>query len=133
MTNGSVTTETGVPVVSLERGKPDQLVMWDAWHTRHTADDRSSLHEECREALLRALPPPDHSGPVLELGCGQGFDAIPIGKAGYTVIAVDFSATALSIALQRLAACGDLEVSYQLRDISLPLPYPERAFSGIFS
>jgi SAM-dependent methyltransferase len=122
-----------VQVVSPEEDVADQLVMWDAWHTRHTADDRATLHEECREALLHALPPPDRSGPVLELGCGQGFDAIPIGQAGYNVFALDFSATALSIARRRLATCCDLRVNYLLRDISRPLPYPDRAFFGIFS
>lgn len=113
---------------------PDQRVMWDAWHTRHVADDHSTLHEECRRGLLRGLPAPASSGPVLELGCGQGFDAMLIAEAGYRVEALDFSDNALSIARGRLAAHdGGLRIRFLCRDISRPLPYPNQTFSGIFS
>jgi len=130
----SILIATGVHVIKPENGMEDQLAMWDAWHTRHVADDRSALHEECRKGLLHALPPSAASGPVLELGCGQGFDAMLIAQAGYRVEALDFSSNALSTARQRLAACvHGLRVRFLLRDISAPLPYPDQSFSGIFS
>ena len=110
-----------------------QLALWDGWHSRHVAVDDSQLHVACREALLDALQPPADSGPILELGCGQGFDATAIAKAGYSVEALDFSSVALTLARRKLAMCNGLPINYVQRDISLPLPYPDSTFSGIFS
>jgi SAM-dependent methyltransferase len=115
---------------------PDQQSMWDAWHARHEAVDDADLHSACREGLIAALPPPGRSGAVLELGCGQGFDAIAIAEHGYDVVAMDFSAVGLAAAqlnLSKLDIPGNVRVNFMRHDIALPLPYPDSAFSGVYS
>ncbi len=107
--------------------------MWNSWHLRHIALDDSPVHLACREDLLRHLPRPGDSGPVLELGSGQGFDAVAIARAGYRVEALDFSPVALEIARKEVAGHSDLQVHYLGRDISLSLPYRAASFSGIYS
>ena len=120
-------------MTDVEKRGSDQLAMWDGWHSQNVAADGSQLHFACRGALLDALPSLADSGPILELGCGQGFDATAIAKAGYSVEALDFSNVALEIARRRLAMCDGLPINYVQRDISLPLPYSDSTFSGIFS
>ncbi len=111
----------------------NQAQMWNSWHLRHIALDDSPVHLACREDLLRHLPRPGDSGPVLELGSGQGFDAVAIARAGYRVEALDFSPVALEIARKEVAGHSDLQVHYLGRDISLSLPYRAASFSGIYS
>jgi Methyltransferase domain len=113
--------------------EPGQLPLWNRWHSRHVAVDDSALHLTCRQDLLSGLPSPPCSGPILELGTGQGFDAMAISEAGYEVEALDFSNVALKIARDRLAGHDGLQINYLQFDISQPLPYLSATFSGIFS
>lgn len=120
-------------MADLEQRGSDQRSMWDGWHTRHVAVDDTALHIACRQDLLNALPQPSHCGPILELGSGQGFDAMAIAAAGYTVEALEFSSVAVGISRRNLAARDELHINYLCRDIAQPLPYPRETFSGIFS
>jgi len=114
-------------------GDRGQLAMWEAWHGRHVALDDSPLHTACRTELIGALPPPDVSGPILELGSGQGYDAIAIAENGYQVEALEFSEAAITIARRNLSCHHGLHVSFARRNISFPLPYADSYFSGIYS
>ena len=120
-------------MTNVDERRFDQAEMWNRWHFRHIAVDESSLHLACREDLLRHLPAPSDSGPVLELGSGQGFDALSIGRAGYKVEALDFSSVAVEMAVRQLADYSELRVRYFCRNISLPLPYEDETFTGIYS
>jgi 2-polyprenyl-3-methyl-5-hydroxy-6-metoxy-1,4-benzoquinol methylase len=45
-------------------------------------------------------------GTVLDLGCGQGRDAIPIAKMGYNVIAVDYSKVGINQLKKKALSAG---------------------------
>lgn len=111
----------------------DQRNMWNSWHVRHDAKDDMQLHMRCRSEFLGVLPKPDSAGRILELGCGQGYDSTVFAEAGYSVEALDFSDVAIDIARKKLAASPPLGINYVCRDISLPLPYDDSTFSGVYS
>ncbi len=52
-------------------------------------------HDELQEIIMSVASPPGHA---LDLGCGDGRDAIFLAKKGFDVTAVDFSPTAIKIA-----------------------------------
>jgi SAM-dependent methyltransferase len=60
-------------------------------------------------------------GTALELGCGQGADAIWLAAQGWTVTAADISATALATAAQHAAEAG-VEVAWERHDLAVSQP-----------
>lgn len=79
----------------LAQSAPDQREFWDRWHEDHdhASDDRHA--EEMRGEFLSELGEVP-SARVLEVGCGQGRDAMFFGRAGLNVVALDHSSVALS-------------------------------------
>ena len=71
--------------------------------------------------------------PILELGCGTGRVAIPVARAGATVVGIDRSASMLARGLRRVARAR-LSPSVKLirGDIS-QLPFPDRAFGLVMA
>lgn len=62
-------------------------------------------------------------GTALDLGCGQGGDAIWLATNGWGVTAVDVSATALTLAAGHAAAAGVSEaIDWQRHDLALSFP-----------
>lgn len=55
---------------------------------------------------LRRFVEPLEPGHALELGCGKGDDAVWLAKAGWTVVAVDISSTALDYAAANAETSG---------------------------
>jgi len=55
-----------------------------------------------------------HKGKALVIGCGLGDDAIALEKAGYDVVAIDISQTALDLAKERFK---DSNVQFKKQDI----------------
>lgn len=60
-------------------------------------------------------------GRALDLGCGEGGDALWLAERGWTVTAVDISATAVERARAEATRRG-LDVDWQQRDLSESLP-----------
>ena len=60
-------------------------------------------HEELQEAILAVVNPP---GRALDLGCGDGRDAIFLARNGFDVTAMDFSSTAIKLARKRVQEAG---------------------------
>lgn len=68
---------------------------------------------------------------VLELGCGDGRDALHLAQSGHRVIACDFSDTALS---QFAEAATRLRVEQRHLDIAdLPYPFAGGAFAAVYA
>lgn len=66
-------------------------------------------------------------GTALDLGCGQGDDAVWLALRGWRVTAVDVSATALALGADRAAAAGVTEaIEWEPHDLAVSFP------SGIF-
>lgn len=72
-------------------------------------------------------------GPILELGCGTGRVAIPLAKAGASVIGIDRSASMLSRGRQRVRRAR-VQSSVQLvRGDIRHLPFPDKSFSLVMA
>ncbi len=71
-------------------------------------------HEELQKIILSVSGPP---GTVLELGCGDGRDAIFLAKNGFDVTAMDFSPTAIKMAKKNVEEAG-LDVKFIQDDLT---------------
>lgn len=72
-------------------------------------------------------------GPVLELGCGTGRIALPLGRAGVPLVGIDRSEPMLTRARRRLARTRrGLPVRLVRGDIRA-LPFPDEAFSMVLA
>ena len=77
-------------------------------------------------AVLTEIVAPLAAGAALDLGCGQGDDAVWMATQGWTVTAVDISATALERAAARAAECGVADrVSVEQHDLTQTFPAGE--------
>lgn len=62
-------------------------------------------------------------GRALDLGCGEGADAVWLAAQGWAVTGVDISATALAAAAEHAAEAGVADaITWQRRDLSDGLP-----------
>ncbi len=78
-------------------------------------------------AQLAAAAPRLGGTTALDLGCGEGADAIWLAEQGWKVVAVDISGTALSRARAAATARGVVEhIDFQQHE--LPGSFPEGAF-----
>jgi SAM-dependent methyltransferase len=62
-------------------------------------------------------------GRALDLGCGNGRNALWLARAGWQVTAVDFSAVALAAGAEQ-ARAGELEIAWLRRDVTEYVPEP---------
>jgi SAM-dependent methyltransferase len=60
-------------------------------------------------------------GTALDLGCGQGGDAIWLAAQGWTVTATDISQTALDVAAQHAVEAG-VKVTWERHDLAVSQP-----------
>jgi ubiquinone/menaquinone biosynthesis C-methylase UbiE len=67
---------------------------------------------------------------VLDLGCGAGRHSILLGKAGFQVVALDISETALTILEGRLKTASIDNVTLVRHDM-LELPFIDNYFDGV--
>lgn len=91
------------------------------WETRYAEKPRIwSGRPNARLAEIAATLPGSHA---LDLGCGEGGDAMWLAEHGWQVVAVDVSTTALARAAEDAAARGVLErIDFQQHDLTQTLP-----------
>ncbi|MEU8173224.1 methyltransferase domain-containing protein [Microbispora hainanensis] len=118
-------------MVAAMMSAPNQRPLWDAWHEPSHSPDAEPVHREFIDAFLAELPP--DADPLLELGCGQGHDALYVAGRGHCVYALDFSPVAIEQATRNLRAYPGLDVDLLQHDIAEALPFADGAFGGIFS
>jgi SAM-dependent methyltransferase len=75
----------------------------------------------------------DHSGPILELGCGTGRIAIPILKGGGTLVGVDRSDAMLARARRRATRAGVLRRAAFVRADIRDLPFRANRFELVMA
>lgn len=71
---------------------------------------------------------------VLELGAGHGRDTLHLAGEGFTVVALDYSATGLAVV--KLAAAGaglGSAVDLVEYDVRQPLPFPDESFDAAYA
>jgi SAM-dependent methyltransferase len=73
------------------------------------------------------------SGPVLELGCGTGRIALPLGRAGVELVGVDRSAPMLARARRRVARAGLNGHIRLIRGDIRHLPFAAATFSAVLA
>lgn len=74
-------------------------------------------------AQLAAVAPQLGGARALDLGCGEGADAIWLAEQGWTVVAVDVSSTALSRARTAAAARGVADhIDFQQHELTRSFP-----------
>ena len=72
-------------------------------------------------------------GPVLELGCGTGRIATPLGRAGVKLVGIDRSASMLAIARRRVARARLKRQVGLVRGDIRATPFPDSAFSTVLA
>lgn len=94
----------------------------DAWWESFYAEGQSRWSGRPNASLVDeagALPP----GRALDVGCGQGGDAIWLAQRGWTVTGVDVSGTALATAAEHAEAAGvATAITWERRDAGASLP-----------
>lgn len=94
---------------------------------RGTSTRQGSPHDLADE-LNKDLAP---RSTVLELGCGEGRDAISLAESGHHVVACDFSGTALG---QFAADAERLHVEQRRLDLAaLPYPFADGSFDAVYA
>ena len=90
-----------------------------AWDERYLESDRiwSGNPNVVLVAEVSDLPP----GRALDLGCGEGADAVWLARRGWRVTAADISGVALKRAAQHAAEAG-VEVDWQRHDLEKTFP-----------
>ena len=67
---------------------PDQRIFWDWWHERHTVASHTDHSQAALKDFVEAISEQSNKQ-VLEVGCGQGREAINLANTGFTVSAFD--------------------------------------------
>ena len=98
---------------------------WDARYTERDGAMWSGRPNGRLVAELRDLAP----GRALDVGCGEGGDAIWLAARGWTVTAIDISEVALSRARQAAELAG-AAVEWVCGD-ALQAPFPARSFDVV--
>jgi SAM-dependent methyltransferase len=108
---------------------PDFTVQFsqDFWDDRYRSADELWSGQPNPQLVAQAasLMP----GDALDVGCGEGADAIWLAQRGWTVTGVDISAVALERAAGHSAACGDeiaRRIAWRQADLLSWDPGPER-------
>jgi thioredoxin reductase/2-polyprenyl-3-methyl-5-hydroxy-6-metoxy-1,4-benzoquinol methylase len=91
--------------VEMHRRQTRSLVSAEAWEERYRSRPTiwSGRPNPTLVAEAAGLPP----GRALDVGCGEGADAIWLADQGWQVTGVDFSRTALERAVEHAAAAGE--------------------------
>lgn len=100
-------------------GPLDRRAMWDE---RHAARDPIEAHDP--DPTLVDVASGLAPGRALDLGTGDGRNALWLAGLGWRVTAADFSAVALARAADRAAAAG-LAVDWRLEDLLAWGPEPD--------
>ncbi len=113
------------------RNSGDENLLHDELHGGSQAEEFWEGHYRRRERVWSGRANPVlvdvagslQAGTALDLGCGEGGDAIWLAGRGWRVTAVDVSATALSRASAQAATAGvEARIDFQRHDLAKTFP-----------
>jgi chemotaxis protein methyltransferase CheR len=94
------------------------------WEERYRQKDR--IWSGRVNPVMAAIVEPLKSGRALDLGCGEGGDAVWLARQGWLVTGVDISATALERAVGHVAEAGLADrVTFERHDLAYGFPEGE--------
>ena len=96
----------------------DQKQHWNELHKNGQVNRNSDKPTTSAIELLGIIPA---SSKILELGCGMGRDSAALAKAGYTVLATDFSDAAVANTIESFGSIPGL--TFQTLDIGKPFTH----------
>jgi SAM-dependent methyltransferase len=106
----------------------EALHFWEGKHRKYATQDWNERHNSLAGIAVEMLPADSR---VLELGCGQGQDAVYIAEHGHYVLATDFSPYALS---HFPAAADAVAVErMQLDAAATPYPLSSQSFDAVYA
>lgn len=91
----------------------------DAWDARYAAaaEQAGTVWSAGPNATVAAILADAEPGTAVDLGCGEGRNAVWLAARGWTVTAVDFSAVGLESGRRRAAAVG-VDVDWVRADVT---------------
>ena len=102
---------------------------WDEALKRYATKDWANKPTLFAEQIQQYFP---SNGKLLELGSGQGQDALYFAKQGYDVTATDLVDTGLK-ECELKARSQDISLNFQLVDIGQALPFEDESFDIVYS
>ncbi len=102
---------------------------WNQKHEKYAISDWIVKPTIFLNQVIKYFP---YKGKVLELGCGQGADAIFLASKGYSVEANDFSQTAIDYAIKQTPGSLRNLINYYVFDLNNKL-YFENKFDVVYS
>jgi len=116
ITNSTGSTDSGSAREPSERGEAEQF-----WEQHYRGRDQ--VFSGNANPLLVEVAGPLPAGSALDLGCGEGGDAIWLARHGWQVTAVDVAATALARAAQHAEAAGVAQrIDFHQHDLTRSQP-----------
>lgn len=106
----------------------DQRDLWNSKHAGNSVSrDEHAISPLATDVISRLTAP----ARILELGCGWGVDAAAFAHAGHSVLATDFSETA--IAANEAHWAGVPRLSFEQLPIGAPFPFADASFDVVYA
>ena len=104
-----------------------QKDFWDARHKKGAFEHFSKEASSFANEFAKIMPP---SSRILELGCGVGVDSNYFASLGHTVIATDFSQSAI---VKNVDYYHEKGLSFELLDLEEKFPYKDSSFDAVYA
>ncbi len=124
--------------MNVARARPDRKLLnrqrphWDRTFSRHPNMFGKDPSDPVRKAV--ELFKQEGKLKILELGCGQGRDALFLAQCGFQVHALDYSEKAVAAVRRRARVLGlSASVTAMRHDVRNPLPFGDESVDACYS
>jgi ubiquinone/menaquinone biosynthesis C-methylase UbiE len=110
----------------------EKLQTFKQWDDDYYPPAARRYYDRAFARLLQYLTP-QHDEPILDAGCGPGLHSIRVACAGYSVHAIDISATVLEEARRRATEAGVVDRICFKQGDHTELNLPSASYDAVFS